>query len=85
MQLDQVALYFPDSYPKGRVCDREYMFNVVNTLHEDVVTDILQHALKQRHMLNDDFKTKESVLITDHWKNEFASLPLKVSVSFINS
>ena len=49
MTLEGVNDYFPDSYPKGRVCDREYMFNVVNTLHEDVVTEILNHALNQRH------------------------------------
>ena len=37
MELDGVSDYFPDKYPKGRVCDREFMFNVVNTLHEEVV------------------------------------------------
>ena len=41
MQLEGCLLYFPDSYPKGRVCDREYMFNVVNTLHEEIITEIL--------------------------------------------
>ena len=46
MQLEGVQLYFPDKYPKGRVCDREYMFNVVHTLHEDIVSEIIQHALK---------------------------------------
>ena len=82
MQLEGVNQYFPDSYPRGRVCDREFMFNIVNTLHEDVVTDIIQHALRQRHILNEDFQKKESILISDHWKKEFESLPLKVSVSY---
>ena len=50
MMLAGVTYYFPDTYPKGRVCDREYMFNVVNTLHEEVVTEVVQHALKQRHI-----------------------------------
>ena len=49
MTLDGVKDYLPDKYHKGRVCDREYMFNVVNTLHENVVTEILNHALSQRH------------------------------------
>ena len=82
MQLEGCLLYFPDSYPKGRVCDREYMFNVVNTLHEEIITEILQHALRQRHILNEDFQKQESILISDHWKREFKNLPLKVSVSF---
>ena len=81
MKLEGVHYYFPDTYPKGRVCDREYMFNIVNTLHEDIVMEIIEHALKQRHMLNEDFETKESVLMTDEWKKELEKLPLKVSVS----
>ena len=33
IKLDGMAKYFPDNYAKGRQCDREYMFNVANTLH----------------------------------------------------
>ena len=68
MKLEGVAQYFPDSYPKGRVCDREYLFNIVNTLHEDVVIVLLEYALEQRYKLNEDFQKKESVMISDHWK-----------------
>ena len=32
-----MAKYFPDKFPKGRQCCREYMYNVWNTMHpEDV-------------------------------------------------
>ena len=34
MSLDGMKDYFPDKYPKGRQCEREYMFNVANTLYE---------------------------------------------------
>ena len=54
MQLDKVKMYFPDSYPKSRVCDREFMFNVINTLHPDVVTRIREHALEVRYIVNED-------------------------------
>ena len=81
MTLAGVKHYFPDTYPKGRVCDREYMFNIVNTLHENVVSEILKHALEQRHSLNVDFKEKESIMITDHWKNELKDLPMRNTVS----
>ena len=46
IQLPAMADYFPEKYPKGRQCDRDYMFNVANTLHEEIVTEIIQHALK---------------------------------------
>ena len=81
MTLEGVSMFFPDKYPKGRVCDREYMFNVVNTLHEEVVKEIVDHALIQRHILNEDFATKETIMITDHWKRELETLPLRNTVS----
>ena len=37
LALDNMDLYFPDKYPKGRQCDREYIFNVANTLHPGIV------------------------------------------------
>ena len=30
-----VAKYFPDVFPKDKGSDREYFFNVVNTIHPD--------------------------------------------------
>ena len=42
--LEGMHSYFPNKYPKGRQCDREYMFNVANTLHEGIVKQIIQHA-----------------------------------------
>ena len=44
LELPVMADYFPNRYPKGRSCDRDYMFNVANTLHEEIVTDIIKHA-----------------------------------------
>ena len=46
LALDNMSKYFPDQYPKGRQCDREYMFNVANTLHEGVVQELIDHAVK---------------------------------------
>ena len=45
LELEFMAPYFPDKYPKGRVCDRDYMFNITNTLHPDVMRQLIAHAL----------------------------------------
>ena len=45
LELGGMIFYFPDKYPKGRQCDREYMFNVANTLYEDLTTGLIRHAL----------------------------------------
>ena len=49
IELDGMSLYFPTKYPKGRQCCRDYMFNIANTLHEKVVTEIIKHAHVQRY------------------------------------
>ena len=45
LDLEGMSAYFPDKFAKGRSCDREYMFNIANSLHEDVVGTILIHAM----------------------------------------
>ena len=49
LSLPGMVEYFPDKYPKGRQCDRDYLFNVANTLHSGVVQEMFDHALKQRY------------------------------------
>ena len=35
VSLVGMADYFPDRYPKGRTCNKEYMYNVFNTLYPE--------------------------------------------------
>jgi len=57
------------------------MFNVANTLHESVVSEILKHAHMQRHSLESSNAEKESIMMSEHWKQELKSLPLASRVS----
>ena len=84
LSLDGMGFYFPDAYPKGRQCDREYMFNVANSLHEEIVKQLIEHALKVRHHINADGMRDEAILLNEHWKEELASLPMvaKVRIAF---
>ena len=76
-----MSQYFPDSYPKGRQCDRDYMFNVANTLHQDIVSEIIKHAHSQRYSVDQQNQNKEAIIMSDHWKSELAALPLSAKVS----
>ena len=49
LKLKGMPLYFPAKYPKGRKCDRDYMFNVANTLYPEVIKQLNKHALNQRY------------------------------------
>ena len=52
--LEGVAEYFPTTYPKGWLCDRSYLFNIANTIHPDIVKEVIDYALSQRFGVNDD-------------------------------
>ena len=56
LELEGMSDYFPDKYAKGRQCDREYMFNIANTVHPAVVEELIGHALSQRFTINDEDK-----------------------------
>ena len=62
-----MTAYFPAKYAKGRQCDREYMFNVTNTLHPKVVKEVVEFALKQRFNIRDEEQKQEAILISDEW------------------
>jgi len=41
--------YFPTNLPKGRTANREYFWNILNTLDEPYVAHLIQHANKARY------------------------------------
>jgi hypothetical protein len=41
LALDGMRMYFPDKYSKGRQCDRAYLFNIANTLHPEVMKEVV--------------------------------------------
>ena len=40
--------YFPTKFPKDRVPDRTYFFNIMNTVMEGYVKEIMTHAQRTR-------------------------------------
>ncbi len=45
--------YFPDDLPSGKLPDREYTFNVLNTVWPDYTQGIIKHAHNLRHSIED--------------------------------
>ena len=81
LALPGMEQYFPEKYPKGRQCDREYLFNVANTLHAGIIQELIDYALKQRYDPKMGDNKQDSILISDKWKDELQSLPLTNRVS----
>ena len=81
LKMPSMDKYFPDKYPKGRQCDRDYMFNIANTLNQDVVQELIEHAVKLRYDPKMGDNKSESIMISDRWRDELASYPLTNRVS----
>jgi len=75
VKRENMARYFPDSYPKGRACDRAYMYNVWNTLHPEDVKAVIAYANEVRYSLASERIKDDTILITDAWQREIQSLP----------
>ena len=45
---EEFMKFFPSKFPKGRLPDRTYFFNIMNTVMEDYVKEIVMHANKVR-------------------------------------
>ena len=41
---DKFMQYFPTHFPKGRVPDREYFWNIMNTLMPEYTASLIKHA-----------------------------------------
>ena len=56
------------------------MWNVANSLHEQTVKEILEHALRQRGDITADSKKDEAIIMSEYWKNELKQLPMQSHV-----
>jgi hypothetical protein len=67
--------YFPDRMPKGRVPDREYFFNIVNTFQHSYIEGLINHANVQRNTPINEEKAIETIEVTDDWWDALNSVP----------
>ena len=85
IKLDGMSKHFPSNYAKGRQCDRDYMFNIANTLHPNVVSELIRHAHKHRFDISGEKMKQEQIVLSSEWADELKSLPFFSKVSSITS
>ena len=51
---EPVKIYLPDKLPKGKAMDKEYFFNIVNTLYPEELQTIVAHANAQRNAVEEE-------------------------------
>ena len=70
----EVMLHFPDNYPTGRQCDRQYLFNVWNTLFPSEVATCLEHANQLRFSILNQRVKEDSILISEAWVEQLQAM-----------
>ena len=76
MKSDQELMkFFSTKMAKGRVPDREYFLNVLNTFQGEYLQRLIRHASDQRNESQSMAKAKETIEITDDWWNILNSVP----------
>ena len=70
-----MADYFPDSFPAGKSCCREYFFTILSTLYPTYWRDMLRKSKSDRFALNDEDQKKEAILINPEWEAQLKEFP----------
>ena len=71
----EIMKFFPDRLPKGRVPDRNYFFNIVNTHQPKYISELIRNANTQRHSAVNEDKAKETIEVTEDWWEALNSMP----------
>ena len=46
------SIYFQDKFPKDRLPNREYFFNILNTVYPDYLKQVMEYAAKERYSVD---------------------------------
>ena len=65
--MDGMAKYFPSTYPKGRMCNREYFFSILATVHPDYYENLVRTSKNARFGMEEEEQKKEAILMTQEW------------------
>ena len=67
--------YFPNKLPKGRLPDRTYFFNILNSCNSEYVAHLIQHANLQRNTIAGEKRQMETIELTAAWAEKLMAVP----------
>ena len=73
--------YFMDRYSKGRLPDRSYFFNVMNTVDPEYTTALIKNAQEKRNTADGPGNEDAGVVISDKWIEKLRAYPFISSKS----
>ena len=70
-------IYFQDKYQDAKGPNRDFFFNILNTVYPDYLTQVMQHASHQRFAADGEKNKTQSIKATDEWISELQNMPFK--------
>ena len=71
-----VKLHMKDEWAAGKQThQREWFFNVLNTIHPSFLDQLIKHAIASRHGANQEEHKSDTILCTDQWAQELTANP----------
>ena len=67
--------HFPDKLSKGRLPDRSYFFNILNTVNEEYVTKLIKHANQARFMADKLTEDDQTIVVSEKMVNMLNAAP----------
>ena len=77
LQREELKPYFPDKYPKGRQCDKEYFWNVCATVFPIEIQELVLNANKQRFASTNASDEQERILVSKEWVDLLNAHPFR--------
>ena len=86
----EIKKYMPSKVYKGRMLNKEYLFNIVSSLTNQELQEILQHANAQLNSIDDQQQRSEAILMVEQMAQAMQAYPwisvsiyLSIILSFI--
>ena len=73
--------FFPSRLPKGRMPERHYFFNILNTVHPNYTKELIAVAQKNRNQASGQASDHGVVKVSDDWWEKLNSIPFISSKS----
>ena len=80
-----IMMYLPDRLPKGRLPDRDYLFNIVNTVHPDYMQALVRQASDNRFDAQRNEDDLGVVKVSQEWWDKLMEVPFASSKYFLTS
>ena len=65
----------PDPTPDGRIPDRKFFFNVLNTLRPEYMRNVIEYANNLRMSAQAESQQKQTIEISDQWWEKLNGIP----------